>query len=146
MLAVSILTTVATGLLGGVNLGTILARRGADTLPEAIWFRVHQAEDGVFSRVMPPFLITTIALGALAAVVATGPARWFYALSALCVVFDLVVTVVRLVPLNREIGSWTQEPPEGWRIVRDRWSRLHAVRGAAVILAFLFSVIALAEQ
>jgi uncharacterized membrane protein len=137
--------TLATGLLAGLNLGSAFARRASAVLQGDVWITAHQAEDAIFSRIMPPFLISTIVLSVLAAILASHPARWLFAGSALLVVFDLVLTVTRLVPLNRAIANWLPSaPPDDWRRVRSDWSGLHGVRTGAVIVAAILATVALA--
>jgi len=138
---------LATGLLAGVNLGSAFARRGTDLLSGDAWISMHQAEDAVFRRIMPPFLLSTIALSVVAAILASHLMRWLFAVSTLLVMFDLVVTVTRLVPINRAIANWLPSaPPADWRQVRRDWSRLHTVRTWPVLVAALLATVALTHH
>jgi hypothetical protein len=145
MISVCAAATLAASLLAGLNLGSLFARRGIDTLQADVWISTHQAEDAVFRRIMPPIIITTIALSVVAGALASGHRRWFFATSALLVAFDMLLTVTRLVPLNRRIAGWVAAAPHvDWQTVRNDWSRLHGIRTGAATLAALLSTAALA--
>jgi hypothetical protein len=66
--------------------------------------------------------------------------------SMLLIVCATVITVRRVVPINRYIHSWSaQQPPTGWANTRTLWHRYHIWRTALVLLAMLvqFSAIVL---
>jgi uncharacterized membrane protein len=49
-------------------------------------------------------------------------------------VVAIVVTVVIEVPIAVQVKSWTPTSlPENWRVLRDRWARVHVVRVVAGI-------------
>lgn len=58
--------------------------------------------------------------------------------SLLMAVAGMIIAVRGNVPLNRRMARWSPaDPPAGWVQVRDRWLRLHALRGAAETGAFV---------
>ncbi len=141
---VAVIAVVCFGLLAGLLVGTGMASATAKGLPEASWTLRFQAEDALFAKVMPPTVLVALALLVASAVVAHGAARGFFAAAALLMLFVLVFTVAREVPLNKEIQSWTAgSAPANWTAVRDRWLLNHAVRSVAGVLGFVCAVLGL---
>jgi hypothetical protein len=142
---IRVVASLTVGLLAGLNLGSMIAHYGFPTLSATAWIRTHQAEDGIFSRVMPPFLLGTLALAALATAVSSGAAKWQYLGSGVLVAVDLAMTIAGLVPLNRVIAIWDADaPPQIWAQTRDQWDLLHAIRNASVVVTAEISIGALA--
>lgn len=148
----SVVTTVvlvaavlATNLLAGLNLGSAFARRGGGLLPADVWITAHQAEDRVFRRIMPPFVLCTLAVSLVAAILDSRGGRWLFVASALLIAFDMVWSISRLVPLNRQIESWSpRAPPVDWQGIRRAWNSLHDLRTCAVLVAAVLATVALA--
>lgn len=54
------------------------------------------------------------------------------------------MSVALLVPINSRAAHWTPESaPADWREQLGRWDRLHYLRVAVIVTAFLLLVIAL---
>jgi hypothetical protein len=61
----------------------------------------------------------------------------------LCGVVSLVIAVKGNVPLNGEMEQWdAKSPPAHWAIVRDRWLRIHKIRGVVEIAGFIALLLA----
>ncbi|MFF1796898.1 anthrone oxygenase family protein, partial [Kitasatospora sp. NPDC058263] len=59
-------------------------------------------------------------------------------------VLSVVMSVALLVPINSRAAHWTPESaPADWREQLGRWDRLHYLRVAVIVTAFLLLVIAL---
>jgi uncharacterized membrane protein len=134
------LATLASGTLAGIFIGGGLSAHSARGLPEMSWTLRQQAEDELFRRVMPPFLILTTLLLAVVAVFGRDMARSCFAISAVLTLGVILLAVIRQVPLNKEIGSWTAgSAPPDWTMVRDEWLRRHRLRSIAALGAFGFA-------
>ncbi|HZL24941.1 MAG TPA: DUF1772 domain-containing protein [Acidobacteriaceae bacterium] len=134
------LATLASGTLAGIFLGGALSAHSARRLPEMSWTLRQQAEDELYRRVMPPFLILTTLLLAVVAIFGRYEARSCFAISAVLTLGVILLAVIRQVPLNKEIGSWTAgSAPENWTTVRDEWLRRHRLRSIAALGAFGFA-------
>jgi uncharacterized membrane protein len=134
------LATLASGTLAGIFIGGGLSAHSARRLPEMSWTLRQQAEDELFRRVMPPFLILTTLLLAVVSIFGRDMARSCFAISAVLTLGVILLAVIRQVPLNKEIGSWTAgSAPENWTTVRDEWLRRHHLRSLAALGAFAFA-------
>jgi uncharacterized membrane protein len=135
------LATLASGILAGVFFGAVLSTHSARKLPELSWTLRQQAEDEVFHRVMPPFLILTTLLLAVASFLGRDQARVCFGIAAVLTVGVILLAVIRQVPLNKEIGSWTPgSAPDTWTQVRDEWLRRHRIRTIVAVGAFGFAI------
>jgi uncharacterized membrane protein len=141
---VAIAATLGTGVVAGILAGTGLAAFTAKGLPEASWVMRFQLEDRLFSKAMPPLMLTTL-LALIAACISTrGHARVLFAASVLCMILVLVVTIGFEVPLNKQIQSWTPgAAPSAWQHVRDLWLQRHLLRTLSSVLGFLSALLAL---
>ena len=137
-----VIAVVMAGILTGLELGTGLAHQTAQALPEAAWTRMHQAEDGLFRRVIPPAFIFTVLTLACSAVLTRGTVRICFAVAAVCTVIEIVATIVLNVPLNNQVQTWTAgSAPVNWTAVRDAWLRNHWSRSTIGALGFVLATI-----
>jgi uncharacterized membrane protein len=135
------LATLASGTLAGIFIGGALSTHSARRLPEASWTLRQQAEDEVYRRVMPPLLILTTLLLAVVSILGRDQARACFAISAVLTLGVILLAVIRQVPLNKEIGSWTAgSAPANWTTVRDEWLRRHRLRSLVALGASGFAV------
>jgi hypothetical protein len=63
---------------------------------------------------------------------------WLSLLSMLLVIAGLLITVLRVVPINRQVHTWSpQVPPPHWQDIRHQWHVYHAWRTGLVLIAML---------
>lgn len=146
-LILAVMAVVAVGLVAGLLLGSGLSSYTSRELPEMSWVLRFQAEDRLFSRVMPPCFLTTLLLLAAVCLLSRGMTRGMFGVAGLLMLIAIVWTVRLEVPLNREIQSWTAgAAPATWAQVRDQWLRNHLVRTLLCGAAFLCAVGGLARS
>ncbi len=104
------------------------------------WVTARHSTDAVFSRVLPPWWNGSLLLLFFAAYLHAGTGRWMFVGSGLLLLAGIVVTLVIEVPINQQVVVWQAGAmPAGWRALRDRWWRFHAVRSGMGVGAFLFA-------
>ena len=55
----------------------------------------------------------------------------------------IVYTLLLPVPINNQVARWRPEAlPDNWRVLRQRWDRLHAFRVVVLAAAFVLLVMA----
>jgi uncharacterized membrane protein len=145
--ALAISAVVLSGLISGQMLAIALANQAARTLPEKIWTLRFQAENAVFSKTMPAFLLLPL-LGLVAlAFVCESQQRLFFVASAALEAIVLAITAAINIPINTEVDSWPAgSAPASWMAVRDRWLRFHWLRTVVGAGAFIAAVIGLSIQ
>ncbi|MEU6390893.1 DUF1772 domain-containing protein [Streptomyces sp. NPDC046939] len=144
--ALEVVTTVVVGLMVGVEfavafvLGPIL-----NALPEDSSQLGHAHGGRMLGAAMPVWYIGSLVLVAVWAV-----AGWHHDGAGLVVtagallIVSVVMSVLLLVPINNRNRTWTPENrPADWREQLNRWERLHYVRVAVIIAAFVLLVTAL---
>ena len=120
-----------TGLLAGNELGTLIGSHPAvRALPLPAEIRTEQALTAQLGKVMPPYMIGTVAAAVAAAVDRRGtPGFPLAASGAGATVLMLTITLLGNLPLNTRTIDY---PPDGdaagWAAIRRRWERLHTVR------------------
>lgn len=122
------------GNLTGSELGSRLAWHPAlDRLPPQPRLLAEQAAYARLGRIMPAFMSSTLASGALATLATRDGDRAALALrSASCGSYAamLAITLTRNVPLNQRLLE-LEDTPEGhaeMADIRARWDRLHTAR------------------
>ena len=56
---------------------------------------------------------------------------------------SVLMSVALLVPINSRVARWTRDSiPEDWKQQMGRWDRLHFVRVAVILSAFVLLVVA----
>jgi len=69
---------------------------------------------------------------------------WFSLLSLLLVLAGLCITMLLVVPINRQVHTWHQQaPPTCWQVIRQRWHTYHAWRTIMVLAAMLVQFLAI---
>jgi ABC-type Fe3+ transport system permease subunit len=72
-----------------------------------------------------------------------GPAGDAAAAAAALLIVSVVISITLLVPINNRTAAWTADHhPADWREQQQRWDRLHYVRVAIIIAAFVLTLIA----
>jgi uncharacterized membrane protein len=130
-------TALLSGLISGQMLAIAIANWAARDLPEMSWTLRFQAENRLFTKTMPPSLMTPTVgiLGTLFFLQSRSFA--FMVASAFFTGVVLVITLACNVPINNQVSAWTAgSAPPTWRVVRDRWLKFHSIRTVAGVIAF----------
>lgn len=140
-----IVSVVVTGLMVGVELSVAFVINPiTDALPEdaRVLARSHGAR--MLGRAMPFWYIgSTLLVAGTALVVPDAAAAWT-AVGLLLV--SVVLSVTLLVPINDRSKTWTPETvPADHREQSRRWDRLHLVRLAVIVAAFVLVTVAAAR-
>ena len=95
-------------------------------------------------RVMPFWYIGSLLLTAwLAAVTWGGSAGDAAVAAAGLLAVSVVMSVTLLVPIASRSATWTADHhPADWREQLQRWDRLHYVRVAIIVAAFVLTLVA----
>jgi uncharacterized membrane protein len=143
-----IVTVVLVGLMVGVEFAVavfvnpIFDRLPADGGPAA------RSDGGrVLGRVMPVWYIGSVVLAVAWAAVSWGvPGTAAVLVAVGLLLVSVLMSVTLLVPINKRVVRWTAEgvPPD-WREQVHRWDRLHHVRVAVIVAAFVLLVVAVAS-
>ncbi len=140
-----IVAVVVTGLMVGVELSVAFVINSiTDALPEdaRVLARSHGAR--MLGRLMPFWYIGSTLLVAGTALVVPGAAAAWTAVGLLLV--SVVLSVTLLVPINDRSKTWTPETvPADHREQSRRWDRLHLVRLAVIVAAFVLVTVAAAH-
>lgn len=120
-----------TGVLTGIYWSVEIHDRRIEALTAPQYMAMHQMRDATFARVMPVFGLGTLFLviTCVAFALAPGWPRWLGAVAVILLVADIIFTIRRQLPVNREIQSWTESTiPVDWRSARDLWASQHRTR------------------
>ena len=139
----SIVAVVVVGLMVGVELSVAFVMNPIfGRLPQEAGIAARSDGARMLGGVMPFWYIgsTLLVVGtALAGPAAAGPA--WVAVALLLV--SVVMSVTLLVPINNRSKVWTPETvPADWREQGSRWGRLHLVRLALIVAAFVLVTVA----
>lgn len=137
-----VIAVVMAGLMAGLETGAGFQHLTAQGLPEAAWTRMHQAEDGLFRRMIPPTFIFTVLMLLIAAVITRGSVRVLFILAASFTVVEIIATIVLNVPINNQVQRWTPgNAPQNWGVLRDTWLRNHWWRSTVGLAGFVLAVV-----
>lgn len=139
---VVVVAVVMAGMIAGLETGAGFQHLTAQSLPEAAWTRMHQAEDDLFRKMIPPAIIFTVLMLTFAAVITRGTVRTLFAVAAACTVMEIILVIALNVPINSQVQSWTAgSAPANWMAVRDAWLRNHWWRSTIGAVGFVMAVI-----
>lgn len=127
------------GLIAGIYVSALIHDWRIGDLSPAQYTAMHQMRDKTFRRVMPVIGLATVALVAASAALAVDPGlpRMLAWIAASLLIAIIALTVMRQVPLNERVQSWTEATiPADWTHVRDQWASQHQVRTALCLLAY----------
>jgi uncharacterized membrane protein len=148
MQVLGIVTVVVAGLMVGVELAVaVFVNPIFDRLPEDGGLAARGDGARVLGRAMPFWYIGSLVLVAVwAATTWAGPATPALLVAAALLVLSVLMSVTLLVPINNRVRSWAADgvPPD-WREQVHRWDRLHHVRVAVIVAAFVLLVVAVAS-
>ena len=141
-------STVVTGSLAGMELASWAVVHPAMARLEHVE-EVH-AEKALYRRfatVQAPQMTIALAGTALTASALNGNARTLAIVATGCLAGMLALTFAGNMPVNLAVLRW-EEPgdPADWRRLRRRWDRIHTVRIALDISAFVLLVASCLER
>ncbi|NLU82592.1 anthrone oxygenase family protein [Rhodococcus sp. HNM0569] len=98
----------------------------------------------MLGRVMPFWYFGSLALSVALAAVAWGTGSGVAALvAAVLLAASVALSIGFLVPINNRQATWTaDEHPDDWREQYQRWDRLHYLRLAIILSAFVLVAVA----
>lgn len=127
------------GLIAGIYVSALIHDWRIGDLSPAQYIAMHQMRDKTFRRVMPVLGLANVALVVASAALPVDPGlpRALAWVAAVLLAIDIVFTVMRQLPLNMRMQSWTEAAiPEDWAQVRDQWASQHHVRTALCLMAY----------
>jgi uncharacterized membrane protein len=138
--ALAVIATSVVGLMVGVEfavafvINPILLR-----LPAGASMSARADGARMLGRAMPVWYVGSLILTAALTAVTWGTTTAATALAAAALLVVSVVMSIRLlVPINNRSATWTPEShPADWREQQQRWDRLHYVRVAMIVTAFV---------
>jgi len=137
-----IVAVVVVGLMVGVELSVAFVMNPIfDGLPEdaGVLARSHGAR--MLGRAMPVWYIGSTLLVAGTALVTPDAATAAWTAVALLLV-SVGLSVALLVPINNRSKNWTPETaPADYHQQKNRWDRLHLVRLALIVAAFVLATV-----
>ena len=143
-----LIALLATGLIAGIFLGHRAGVSRASTrLPLSSFVQLQQIIHETFQRMMP-LLVVGALLGTVTWTVLarTGAVTAFSLLVVASLALVVIAGVTRAIniPINRQLEKWSSDklPADASRIW-SRWERVHSIRTALAISAFVCQVVAL---
>ncbi|MBB3663771.1 MULTISPECIES: anthrone oxygenase family protein [Prauserella salsuginis group] len=143
----AVVTATVVGLMVGVELAVALVVNPI-LLRLPVGASLEGRADGarILGRAMPVWYAASLALTAALTAVTWGTAPAAPAgVAVALLMISVVMSVVLLVPINNRSATWTADhhPPD-WREQHRRWDRLHYVRVAIIVGAFVLVLAATA--
>lgn len=141
----AVITTTVLGLMVGVEVAVAFVINPIMLRLPAGASLAARADGGrMLGRAMPFWYIGSLILTAGLAVLAWGTLTTTLALIAAgLLAVSVIMSVLLLVPINNRSLAWTVEDhPEDWREQFRRWDRLHYVRLAIILAAFVLIAVA----
>ena len=142
----AILTGTVLGIMVGVEFAVaVFVNRIFLGLPVGASIQARADGGRLLGRVMPFWYFGSLALTAgLAAAVWDRPVAEAAAVTAaVLLVVSVVMSIALLVPINNRSVTWTAtDHPADWREQQQRWDRLHYIRVAVIVAAFVLTLVA----
>lgn len=141
----AVVTTSVVGLMAGVEfavafvINPIMLR-----LPVAASIAARADGARVMGRAMPFWYIGSLILTAALTVSTWGTTTATTALiAAVLLAISVVMSIALLVPINNRSATWTPDShPADWREQQQRWDRMHYIRVAIIVAAFVLVAVA----
>ena len=143
--ALAVITTTVVGLMVGVEFSVaVFVNRMLLSLAAGPAQEGRAWGGRVLGRVMPFWYFGSLALVAgLAAAGWNKPGAGAAVTAAALLVVSVVMSITLLVPINNRSVTWTADDhPADWREQQQRWDRLHYLRVAVLIAAFVLALVA----
>lgn len=145
-LAFTVASLADVGVIAGILVGSAISANALSILPAEAWVLQHQAADRLFSKIMPVLMWSGVLCLGANSFFAREQARLCFAVAAALYALVILVSVVREVPLNRRIKSWSADsPPDDWALVRHTWSSGHALRTGLAVAGLVIGLFASLE-
>ena len=141
----AIITTTVVGLMVGVEFSVAFVINPiVSGLPVGASLTARAHGGRMLGRVMPFWYIGSLILTAALAVAEWGTTTAVVAvIAAALLAVSVILSVALLVPINNRSKWWTAEDhPDDWREQHQRWDRLHYVRVAILVAAFVLVAVA----
>ena len=143
--ALAVVTTTVVGLMVGVEFSVaVFVNRMLLSLAAGPAQEGRAWGGRVLGRVMPFWYFGSLAL--VAGLAATGwnkPGAGAAVAAAALLAVSVVMSITLLVPINNRSVTWTADDhPADWREQQQRWDRLHYLRVAVLIAAFVLALVA----
>ena len=143
--ALAVITTTVVGLMVGVEFSVaVFVNRMLLSLAAGPAQEGRAWGGRVLGRVMPFWYFGSLAL--VAGLAATGwnkPGAGAAVAAAALLAVSVVMSITLLVPINNRSVTWTADDhPADWREQQQRWDRLHYLRVAVLIAAFVLALVA----
>ncbi|MFJ3958015.1 anthrone oxygenase family protein [Arthrobacter sp. NPDC090010] len=141
----AVLAVTVVGLMVGVEFSVAFVINPilrALPLEACIEARAHGGR--MLGRVMPFWYFGSLVLIAVLAILTWGgPAATAGVIAVVLMAASVVLSIALLVPLNNRGKHWTAENhPADWRELQQRWDRLHYLRVAVIVAAFILVAVA----
>ena len=141
----AVVTVVVVGLLVGVELSVaVVVNPILDRLPDGVGLLGRIDGGRKLGRAMPFWYLGSVGLAVVWTVLAWGGAAVVPVLVAVgLLLVSVLMSVTLLVPINNRVIRWSAgERPADWARQIGRWDRLHWVRVAVIVAAFVLLVVA----
>lgn len=145
LFVLAVLTTSVVGLMVGVEIAVAFVINPIMLRLPATASMAARADGGrMLGRVMPFWYIGSVILTAALTVLTWGTATATSAcVAAGLLAISVAMSIILLVPINNRSTTWTPEDhPADWREQQQRWDRLHYVRVAIIVTAFVLVAVA----
>lgn len=144
MTTLAVTALVVTGLMVGVELCvSAFVNPILDRLPGEAGLAGRADGGRILGRLMPWWYVAALGLCVAVAVLTDHAARWTAASAAILLALSVVLSVALLVPINNRTKTWSPgHAPVDWREQVQRWDRLHVLRVALIVAAFVFLAVA----
>lgn len=138
-----VVAVVVCGLMVGVELSVAFVINPiVDRLPGDAGMLARSDGARMLGRVMPFWYVASTLLAAGTALSDSAAAAPAWSAVALLLV-SVVMSIALLVPINNRSKEWTPDTaPADWREQKGRWDRLHMVRLAVIVAAFVLVTVA----
>ena len=138
-----IVAVVVVGLMVGVEASVAFVINPiVDRLPGNAGLLARSDGGRMLGRAMPVWYLASLVLTGATALVRPEAAVEAWTAAALLVV-SIGMSIALLVPINNRSKSWTPSTaPSDWREQVAQWDRLHVVRVALIVAAFVVLTVA----
>ncbi|WP_061298222.1 DUF1772 domain-containing protein [Herbidospora cretacea] len=141
----AVIATTVVGLMVGVECAVaFVVNPIVLRLPAGASLAARADGGRMLGRAMPFWYIGSLLLTAALAAVSWGTTTATTSLVAAgLLALSVVMSVTLLVPINNRSKTWTADDhPDDWREQHRRWDRLHHVRVAIIVAAFVLVAVA----
>ena len=147
--ALAVVTATVVGTMVGVEFAVaVFVNPIFLRLPAGASIQARADGGRILGRVMPFWYIASLILTAGLAAASwhrAGSAPGAAIAAAALLAVSVVLSITLLVPINNRSVTWTADDhPADWREQQQRWDRLHYLRVAILIAAFVLALVAAA--